>query len=54
MWKKLGRNKTKVLIIFNREPSDETDVTWNALRFAEKFLEIRIFLMNDVVNLGKR
>ena len=25
----------KVLIIFNREPYDNTDVTWNGLRLAE-------------------
>lgn len=25
----------KILIIFNREPYDNTDVTWNGLRFAE-------------------
>ncbi|WP_263281836.1 hypothetical protein [Acidithiobacillus ferrivorans] len=29
----------KVLIIFNREPYDNTDVTWNGLRLAGKLLE---------------
>lgn len=25
----------KILIIFNREPYDNTDITWNGLRLAE-------------------
>ena len=29
----------KLLIIFNREPYDNTDVTWNGLRLAGKLLE---------------
>ena len=37
----------KVLIIFNREPYDNTDVTWNGLRLAETLRanghELRIF-----------
>ena len=28
----------KSLIIFNREPYDNTDVTWNGLRLAAKLL----------------
>ena len=28
----------KTLIIFNREPYDSTDVTWNGLRLADKLL----------------
>ena len=40
----------KVLLIFNHEPYDNTDVTWNGLRLAEtlrkKGQEVRIFLMN--------
>ena len=28
----------KALIIFNREPYDNTDVTWNGLRLANKLL----------------
>lgn len=47
----------KILIIFNREPYDGTDVTWNGLRLAEtlrsKEQEVRIFLMNDSVDLAR-
>ncbi len=47
----------KVLVILNRNPYDGTDVTWNALRLAEKLLEkgvnVRIFLMNDAVDLAR-
>ena len=47
----------KILIIFNREPYDRTDVTWNGLRLARKLMEsgheIRIFLMNDAVDLAR-
>ena len=47
----------KILIIFNREPYDNTDVTWNGLRLAEtlrkKGNEIRIFLMNDSVDMAR-
>lgn len=47
----------KLLIIFNREPYDHTDVTWNGLRLAGKLLEhgqsVRIFLMNDAVDLAR-
>lgn len=47
----------KILIIFNREPYDGTDVTWNGLRLAEKLLEddqeVWIFLMNDSVDLAR-
>ncbi len=46
-----------VLIIFNREPYDGTDVTWNGLRLAGKLKEggqdVRIFLMNDAVDLAR-
>ena len=44
----------KILIIFNREPYDNTDVTWNGLRLAKQLREtgatVRIFLMNDAVD----
>ncbi len=30
-----------VLIIFNRQPYDGTDVTWHGLRFADKILVSR-------------
>ena len=47
----------KVLIIFNREPYDNTDVTWNGLRLAGKLQEagqeVRIFLMNDSVDMAR-
>jgi len=47
----------KVLIIFNREPYDNTDVTWNGLRLAETLRksgqEVRIFLMNDAVDMAR-
>jgi uncharacterized protein involved in oxidation of intracellular sulfur len=47
----------KVLIIFNREPYDSTDVTWNGLRLADKLLDagsqVQIFLMNDAVDLAR-
>ncbi|PIE01248.1 MAG: sulfur reduction protein DsrE [Acidobacteria bacterium] len=47
----------KILIIFNREPYDNTDVTWNGLRLAKKLLEseqeVRIFLMNDSVDMAR-
>lgn len=47
----------KVLIIFNREPYDNTDVTWNGLRLASTLLkngnEVRIFLMNDSVDMAR-
>ena len=45
------------LLIFNRPPYDGTDVTWNGLRLAEQLLqlniEVRIFLMNDAVDLAR-
>ena len=47
----------KILIIFNREPYDSTDVTWNGLRLAGKLVdgghEVRIFLMNDAVDMAR-
>jgi uncharacterized protein involved in oxidation of intracellular sulfur len=46
-----------VLIVFNREPYDNTDVTWNGLRLAGKLVDsgqsVRIFLMNDAVDLAR-
>ncbi len=45
------------LIIFNREPYDTTDVTWNGLRLAETLRksgeDVRVFLMNDAVDLAR-
>lgn len=47
----------KSLIIFNREPYDNTDINWNGLRLADKLLdagsEVRIFLMNDAVDMAR-
>lgn len=47
----------KVLIIFNHEPYNNTDVTWNGLRLAETLRkngqEVRIFLMNDSVDMAR-
>ena len=47
----------KILIILNHEPYDGTDVTWNALRLADKLQEggseVRLFLMNDAVDLAR-
>lgn len=47
----------KVLIIFNRLPYDNTDVTWNGLRLAETLRkqgqEVRLFLMNDSVDMAR-
>ncbi len=47
----------KILIIFNREPYDNTDVTWNGLRLAGKLLDagqdVRLFLMNDSVDMAR-
>ena len=47
----------KILIIFNRQPYDNTDVTWNGLRLAGQLMnvgkEVNIFLMNDSVDLAR-
>lgn len=46
-----------VLIIFNRQPYDSTDVTWNGLRLADKLVDnkqkVKIFLMNDAVDMAR-
>jgi len=45
------------LILFNHQPYDGTDVTWNGLRLAAKLLDtgmdVRVFLMNDSVDLAR-
>ncbi len=45
------------LIVFNRNPYDGTDVTWNGLRLADQLLNVgvvvNIFLMNDSVDLAR-
>ena len=47
----------KALIVLNRPPYDGTDVTWNGLRLADKLAEaghqVRVFLMNDAVDLAR-
>ena len=47
----------KILIVFNRNPYDGTDVTWNGLRLIDKLLdvgvEVKIFLMNDSVDMAR-
>jgi len=47
----------KILIVLNGSPNDGTDVTWNALRLAGQLskdsTEVRIFLMNDAVDLAR-
>ena len=51
------RGSMKTLIVFNRPPYDGTDVTWNGLRLAgklaEKGHEVRLFLMNDSVDMAR-
>lgn len=46
-----------VLLVFNENPYDGTDVTWNGLRLAEQLLntglDVNIFLMNDSVDLAR-
>lgn len=46
-----------LLIVFNHPPYDGTDVAWNGLRLAGKLAEnghaVRIFLMNDAVDLAR-
>ncbi len=43
----------KLLVIINRRADDGTDIAWNAVRVANKALEmggeVRIFLLNDGV-----
>ncbi|MHC1631172.1 MAG: DsrE/DsrF/TusD sulfur relay family protein [Methanotrichaceae archaeon] len=47
----------QVLLLFNRNPYDGTDVTWNGLRLADQLLalglDVHIFLMNDSVDLAR-
>jgi len=56
--KKKGNPMTaNVLLVFNRNPYDGTDVTWNGLRLADQLLnaglEVNIFLMNDSVDMAR-
>ncbi len=47
----------KILIIFNHQPYDGSDIAWNGLRLAKTLLQqnqdVRIFLMNDAVDLAR-
>lgn len=46
-----------ILLILNNPPYDESDKTYNALRLAknlcDKNQEVKIFLMNDAVDLAR-
>ena len=46
-----------ILLVFNRNPYDGMDITWNGLRLADQLLntglEVNIFLMNDSVDLAR-
>lgn len=52
-----GAGHMAILLILNQQPYDGTDVTWNALRLAKRLdedgAEVRIFLMNDSVDLAR-
>ena len=45
------------LLVFNKDPYDGSDITWNGLRLADQLLntglEVNIFLMNDSVDLAR-
>ncbi|MDO5663767.1 MAG: DsrE family protein [Bacteroidia bacterium] len=47
----------KILIIYNQNPYNGTDVIWNGLRLAETLHKngqsVRIFLMNDAVDMAR-
>jgi len=53
----LKPNIMATLLILNQQPYDGTDITWNALRLARQLnsdgVEVRIFLMNDSVDLAR-
>ena len=48
---------TNALLVFNKNPYDGTDITWNGLRLAEQLLnvglDVKMFLMNDSVDLAR-
>ena len=45
------------LLVFNRNPYDGSDITWNGLWLADQLLnaglEVNIFLMNDSVDMAR-
>jgi uncharacterized protein involved in oxidation of intracellular sulfur len=47
----------KILVIFNHQPYDGSDIAWNGLRLVVTLLkkgeEVRVFLMNDSVDLAR-
>ena len=47
----------KALFIFNHNPYDGSDISWNGLRLIEELMnldiEVRVFLMNDAVDLAR-
>ena len=47
----------KILVIFNHQPYDGSDIAWNGLRLVGTLLrkgeEVRVFLMNDSVDLAR-
>ena len=47
----------KILVIFNHQPYDGSDIAWNGLRLVETLLkkgeEVRVFLLNDSVDLAR-
>lgn len=46
-----------LLVIFNHQPYDGSDVTWNALRLIKQAqdagMAVRIFLMNEAIDLAR-
>ncbi len=46
-----------ILIVFNHQPYDGSDVAWNGLRLVKNLHErgekVRVFLMNDSVDLAR-
>ena len=46
-----------ILVIFNHQPYDGSDVAWNGLRLVKNLHErgenVRVFLMNDSVDLAR-
>lgn len=47
-----------LLVIFNRQPYDGSDVAWNALRLIQQAqavgMAVRIFLMNEAIDLARQ
>lgn len=47
----------KLLVIFNHQPFDGTDVAWNALRLVKQAqsvgMQLRVFLMNEAIDMAR-